>query len=89
MNLTELEQLAKAAIESRGNLDTEESIAEHINRYGAYNEATNPETILRLIELVREMGEALEIALKDQRDGFGLAVKDTERVLAKYKEWMK
>ena len=56
MNLTELEQLAKAAIEERTN--PKGRLHYFITEF--YNSA-NPETILRLIELMREMGEALEL----------------------------
>ncbi len=48
MNLSELEQLAKAVAET--------------GSYAGWDEAANPETILRLIEVMRQMATGLEWA---------------------------
>jgi hypothetical protein len=71
MNLTELEQLAKDVVETGSD--------------AGWDEAANPETILRLIELVKEMGECMPhcYAETDAR------ISERAAILAKYKEWMK
>jgi hypothetical protein len=58
MTINELENLAKAAIENPGDESADyynPSLAEL--RFG---NAANPQKILAMIELLREMGEALE-----------------------------
>jgi hypothetical protein len=67
MNITELEKLAKAAIP-----DYMHHV--HIHRF---HEAATPEAVLQLIELLREMGEALENCV-DYFDGCIVNGKDTE-----------
>jgi len=50
-----------------------------------YIAAANPQTILQLIELLKEMGEAISSALSDDRP----YITKCEEALAKYKEVMK
>ncbi len=79
MNLNELEALAKA-VASRPIMDN----IEYYEGLVKYLTAANPETILRLIELVREMGEALEscaVAFSDDEE--------LHDVLAKFKDMTK
>ena len=58
MNLDTLEALAKAADDSWYVKEQFEELG--LQEDAAYLVAANPETILRLIALLREMGEALE-----------------------------
>lgn len=78
MSLTKLEQLAKDASSAQDCCgDNEKAIVE-------FHYSTNPETILKMCELMREMGEALECYEDSQ--GQPQYVKDA---LSKYKEWVK
>ncbi len=96
MNINKLEALAKVATPGAWDLTADQFSHIVIDLYGneihvGDNEATarliaaaNPETILQLISLVREMGEALEscaVAFADDEE-----LHDT---LTKYKELTK
>jgi hypothetical protein len=78
--LTELEQLVKAATPWQNPLP-----AKHITDNSTTLLVANPETILRLIELGREMAEALEEIQLDYKPG-SMGYGDIEKTLAKYKE---
>ena len=77
MNITELEKLAKAASDER-------NLAKQIK----FNEAVRPEVVLQLIELLREMGEALGKAIEFVPTGYGIERQCWE-ALDKYKEMTK
>ena len=74
--LTELEQLVKAATPWQNPLP-----AKHITDNSTTLLVANPETILRLVSLVREMAEALEYHQEQTRP-----ISRTQEALAKYKE---
>ena len=77
MNLTELEALAKAAMNEPAPYVRAIAIDK-------YRQATYPETILTMIALVREMGEALEAWTT-----LDLDEQQCDVVLRKYKEMTK
>jgi len=73
VNITELEKLAKDAIPS----------TKRIGRASPFRNAANPQTILAMIELLREMGEALKCVYAQGDDWFNRAV----GALEDYKEF--
>ena len=77
MNLNELEALAKAALKETAPYVRAIAIDE-------YRQATYPETILSMIALLREMGEALEAWTT-----LDLDEQQCDVVLRKYKEMTK
>ena len=85
MNITECESLAKAADDSWYVKEQFEELG--LQEDAAYLVAANPETILALIALVREMGEALEDT-KQKFHGKSLEWLNWryQKVLTKYKE---
>jgi hypothetical protein len=79
MNLTELENLAKAVYSpTKDNWEMRHAFA-------AFNKEANPQTILAMIELMKEMGECLLhcYAETDAR------INKRAEILAKYKEMTK
>ena len=76
MNITELEKLANACATGVGLSD---------QSYKAYKQAATPQTILAMIELLREMGECLEYEVEIL--GFDAAC--ARDALKKYKEMTK
>jgi hypothetical protein len=100
MNLDTLEALAKAAIAARDyGDDSTEGIAYDIMCGAIFQKQANPETILALIALLREMGEALrcmqdgsELAAYLPNEFSWGAAKDYDKVcraFEKYKEMTK
>jgi hypothetical protein len=79
--LTELEQLAKAAVIPFGQAMDGKRFTDAMVRVNRFQMEANPETILRLIELVREMAGALEYHQEQTRP-----ISRTQEALAKYKE---
>ena len=77
MNITELENLAKAVLNETATCARAE--AQQNFRFVA-----NPQTIIQLIELLREMGEALEF----MGSMYHLPMK-VSKALAKFKEMTK
>jgi hypothetical protein len=80
MNITELEKLAKAVYSpTKDNWEMRHAFA-------AFNKEANPQTILSMIALLREMGEALK---KYQKRGSMDDLEDADyamdAALAKYK----
>jgi hypothetical protein len=95
MNITELEKLAKAALALDHNEYPHWYASDYICKEGAHYiknanfiSACDPQTIIQLIELLREMGEALEAMVSyASEEGKGLRMAD--EVIAKYKEMTK
>ena len=81
MNIIELEKLAKAVYSpTKDNWEMRHAFA-------AFNKEANPQTILAIIELLREMGEALEQATRAVSQEHVQLI--TEEALAKYTGCMK
>jgi len=100
MNINELEKLAKAATpgpwkwyrwtDGYNHVVEDDGTSVTSVRYGGlddskYIAAANPQTILAMIELLREMGEALEMYMAAEDIPWSVV----EEALAKYKEMTK
>jgi hypothetical protein len=86
MNLDTLESLAKAA-------DDSWYLEEQLTKLGIadaeYMVAANPETILALIALLREMGGALESMYYHYMNGLSVSISEDEKIqkaITKYKD---